>query len=751
MQHTWFAITSLRFFLLVVSGLFLAAAFPSPSRSADTPFYGDDSESGAPWRISADRIYLDEAIGDYVAEGNVTISRQGRTLTADRVQYNLKTQQATAKGNVVLLQGQDRLAGSTLDINLETETGILQDGTLFLEQNQIYMSGDQIRKTGAQTYRIKGACLTACEGDTPDWRITSSELDVTLEGYGYAKHTAFWVKKIPLLYAPYFIFPVKFKRQTGLLAPEAGYSQRKGDEYLQPFFWAISDSVDATFYAHYMSRRGLRGGLELRYVLAQNAMGTLMADGFKDRQVDDGSETSSDLWGYNDDAYPRPNEDRYWLRGKMNQPLPAGVTAKLDLDIVSDQDYLHEFRNNADGYKKTNDYFLRTFSRDLDDADDPIRLNLLNLNRIWPQYSLNADLRWYDDVVKRRQAEQNDTLQKLPSLSFDGLRRSIAGSPLYADLTSTYIHFYRPTGDHAQRLDVYPRVYYPFFVFGGVSVEPSAGLRQTFWRIDDDTLPQTDENQRSDRFLYDFQLDLQTELSRAFDLNLAGVDRLSHAIKPQISYTYIPDDEQSQYPHFDSVDAIEQKNLITYGLTNALTARRSETASVSQDRRTSYLTFFRFKVLNGFDINKYNEGDDRPFTDISAELDLTPGRYISLDADAAWSPYDGRFNSRNATLRLWDLRGDWLQATYRYTRESLEGLNDGIETIDLSAELVLGERWRLRGGYEYNFNASEEITSEVGLTFTAGCWAVDIDYTVEEDDRGFMIMFNLKGLGTIGS
>ena len=747
---------------VLVLWLAIAMVFPAPVRPDEPPGESGAGQSASPWHISADKVYLDERYNEYIAEGHVTLSRDGRTLTADQVRYNHKTQQASAKGNVILEQGQDRLTGSSIEMNLETETGELQNGMLFLKQNHIYVTGERIRKTGPETYSIRKAGLTSCDGPNPDWRITTSELDVTIEGYGKAKHAAFWAKKIPLLYAPYFIFPVKLKRQTGLLMPEFGYSVRRGDEYLQPFFWAISDSTDATLYAHFMSKRGLRGGLEYRYVLGKDALGTLMADGFIDRQVDDGQDNSSELWGYEDDAFPRPNEDRYWLRAKADQPLPAGLTAKLDIDIVSDQDYLHEFSSGANGYKKTDTYFTNTFGRDLDDDNDPVRLNLLNVNRIWQLYSFNADVRWYDDVIKRRQAETDNTLQQLPSVSFDGLRQGVGASPLYFDLSSNYVHFYRQTGDRGHRLDVYPRLYIPFFLFDGISVEPSAGVRQTFWRMDH--YEQSPEDERNDyyRHYYDLKLDIRTEFYNVFDIDLAGADRLKHAISPEIVYEYIPEKDQSEYPQFDSLDTIERLNRITYGLTNTLTARLPKQAADSQDQVMNYVTFFRFKLMNSFDINTYNEyGDNtasgenetrdyRPFSDITAEVDLTPGRYISLDGDASWSPYDFHFTSHNATLRLWDGRGDRLDTTYRYTRESEPGEKDGIESIDISGNIVVNDQWRLRGGYEFNLYDGLEIESQLGISYKSKCWGVDFDYVIEDDDRSYIIMFNLTGLGTIG-
>ncbi|MEE9495500.1 MAG: LPS-assembly protein LptD, partial [Desulfobacterales bacterium] len=87
---------------------------------------------------------------------------------------------------------------------------------------------------------------------------------------------------------------------------------------------AISDSSDATFYADYMTNRGLKLGAEYRYILSELSQGTLMLDGLHDRKVDDGTGDSSKDYGYEDDPVDvlRTNENRFWFRASHHQQLP---------------------------------------------------------------------------------------------------------------------------------------------------------------------------------------------------------------------------------------------------------------------------------------------------------------------------------------------------------------------------------------------------------------------------------------------
>ena len=320
--------------------VFFMVVFKGYSSAADR--FKDDPEK--PWHIVADEIGYDDRTNQYIARGNVTITKEGKTLSADYVRFDQKNMEVFAEGHVIMSVGKGLLTGKVLEMDLNTEKGRLYNGTVFLDENHFYIKGDKIEKTGKDTYTAKKASITTCDGDRPAWKITGRKLNVTIEGYGFVNHAALWAKKIPLLYAPFLAFPVKSKRQSGLLFPQFGFSDRKGEEYVQPLYWAINDSSDATFYFHYLRKRGIKLGLEYRYVLDPNSKGTLMLNHLDDEQVDDGSENSSENWGYTDDDTLRPNTDRYWFRMKNDQELPYGFSAKLDLDVVSDQDYLNEFR-----------------------------------------------------------------------------------------------------------------------------------------------------------------------------------------------------------------------------------------------------------------------------------------------------------------------------------------------------------------------------------------------------------------------
>ncbi len=766
-------------------GVFLAAVIAALAltaagvQGADLPdILSADPEK--PWEIKADNVEYDARNNVYIATDGVIISKGQRRLSADSVTFDHQNMKASAQGHVVMTTGEDVLSGDRIDIDLESETGVIYQGRVFTKEKHFRIEGDRIEKLGKKEYRVQNASVTTCGGDVPAWRITGKNLDITLEGYGKVRHGAFWIKKVPVVYSPYFVFPVKRQRQSGFLLPEVGKSDRKGVFYRQPVFWAIDESSDATLYNDYMSKRGNKVGLEYRYVLDSDSKGTVMFDYLDDRKVDDGTGTSSSDWGYEGDDYLRPNHERYWFRAKVNQMLPLDFFSRLDLDIVSDQDYLYEFKEGNSGFDRTKKYFNQHFGREIDDYTDPIRANSLTLNKTWRYYSFNAEALYYDNVVNRRWEDTDSTLQRLPLVSFDSARQKLLSSPVYWNIESQYAYFYREDGDKGHRMDIWPRFSLPYRFAPYLFIEPSIGLRETLWNVnaedavDGGLYDSSDESQH--REMFDARVDLSTHLHRiySFAADTEGLlsrlnmrpEQVKHNFRPSLTYEFVPDRDQDDYPFFDPVDRMIRMNRFTLSLLNTWISKSrkprpegkapADAADAFADY--AYRQFCRLEISQSYDTNTYNADDliyefnlmnrttpepGEHWSPLYARLDVTPAQYYTISADMEWSYLEDAFFSHNAALTLRDLRGDRLYTEYRYTRDYSESFYANLRAQLTSWLSTYAE-------YEQNINDGENIKTGLGFIYTHPCWSLNIRYLKELDDQSIGLTVNLAGLGGMG-
>jgi LPS-assembly protein len=728
--------------LLCGSSLFWSDRNPADAADLEKFFQND---SAAPWRIEADRLTYDKATDQTTASGNAILQKNDFRLSADEVRYNRTSLAGEAEGHVRVSSGEDWLTGERMEMDLSNRIGTIYNATLFLRQNNYHVTGGKIQKTSENSYSGEDVTVSTCDGDSPAWVISGKKLDVTIEGYGFVEHATFRVKDIPILYTPFFAFPVKTKRQTGLLFPEFGISDRKGAEIVQPFFWAINDSSDATFYEHYMNRRGNKFGLEYRFMLDEKARGTLMFDWLDDRKVDNGSGTTSADYGYTDDGVLRPNSDRYWFRMKLDQPLPFDVTAQLGLDIVSDQDYLHEFKGGFCGFQESASYFEKYFGRDLDDYNDPVRTNRLNFNRLWSSVSANAEFRWMDDVIARRQNGKDETVQRLPSISIDSTRQSVLNMPFYIGLDSEYAYLYRKDGTRAHRMDINPRLYLPYRFGTYLSMEPSVGLQETVWNIDKTDASIGDADRTLNRNLYDFRLDFSSEVYKVYPSGTDGEGRLKHLMRFQVVYDYLPELNQNEYPQFDALDRIGNQNLITYSWIHSFTSRSIvHPAGAENTAEYDYHQLARVKLEQSYDIFKENENIPEPFSPITAEIELDVTPEVYLKADTGWSTYNGEFVSHDIACGLKDHRGDEFFIERRYAKDKRETIYTDV--------LLRATSWLwFYADFERNLLASKDIEKGIGVSYQAQCWSFDVRYSKEDDNHEVAFTISLFGLGDFGS
>ena len=740
--HARFGGRRARGLLKVAMALFWLCA-AQPAGAADLP--------PGPWRVTADRLEQFRDSDRYLAVGNVTIVRGGIRLNADRVVFDRGTMTAEAEGHVMVTSGSDVMTGERLEMDLAAETGTLYQGRLFLAENHFYIRGDRLEKLGPDTYRGESVRLTTCDGEKPDWQIRGKHMEVTVEGYGKMDHATFRAGNLPLVYVPKLIFPAKRKRQTGLLPPSLGISDRLGAAYGQPFFWAIDDQQDATFYLQHMSRRGEMLGLEYRYVRDEASRGTLMVDFLEDRKVDDGTDASDD-WGF-DDTPVRGNRDRYWLRGRIDQRLPAAFSAKLDVDLVSDVDYLYEFRGAINGFDFSDQVFAADFNRELDEPEDWVRTNRLNLNRLWSNYSLNLDTLWRDDVVSRRADRVSPLLQNPQSATFSGVRQPLGDTPLHFEMESEWRYFYLEDRRRGQRLDIYPRVYWPLRFGSRMGLQPSVGLRETAWYVDHDNEAPDAQSDPESREMVDFRLEADSLLQRVYRPARWGIDALQHVIQPRLVYDYVPAHGQEGYPLLEGqggLDRIAETNRVSAVLAQTFTTRSQPEASAdgAETPPAVYREIGYLELSQSYDRIPPLAEDGREYrrhlSPLRLEVEFSPVRFFSLRADAERSLQSGHYDSHNIAVNLADGRGDQLFVQHRYTYEISESVFTQL-LVPLSDNLTTYGEW------ERNLHDSRTIEFGAGLLYTRQCWALDFGYLYEHDaGKQFALMVHLNGLGGFG-
>src|SRR5690606_28322259 len=144
---------------------------------------------------------------------------------------------------------------------------------------------------------LLGSTYSSCDPSDRQWELRAQRIDVDTEsGMGTARHATLRIRDVPVLYVPWFVFPVDDRRRTGLLYPSIGTSSRNGFDWRQPIYLNLAPNYDATIEPRWMSTRGAMLSGEFRY-LGERGAGTVeaaylpdddLADRERAREIADG-------------------------------------------------------------------------------------------------------------------------------------------------------------------------------------------------------------------------------------------------------------------------------------------------------------------------------------------------------------------------------------------------------------------------------------------------------------------------------
>jgi LPS-assembly protein len=713
----------------------------------------ETKNNGNPANIEADSMDYDNVRDVYHAQGKVNIIYSGATLYADDMELDNKNNIATAQGSASLKMGEDTLQGDKIVFNIEDKTGAVYKAHAFYARNHFYITGDKIEKTGENTYFIENPVATTCDGDNPDWKITGSEMKVTIEGYGLMKNAWLLARGLPVFYSPFLPFPAKTQRQSGFLVPYLSSSGNDGIDVEVPYFWAISPQMDATFYQRYIEKRGFKEGAEFRYYLGNNSSGTFYGDYMEDtKHVTETTDAATSR-----DWQEMHQRWSYYLNHQTD--FDPQFYVRTDLRQVSDKWYFKDF--------SAHNYYLDHYSQTADDpfkkvpfqGDQTMRYldSTIRVVKSWSNYNLTGLISSTDDFA----AVNNDqTLQKYPEIVFTGIKQPFLKTPLYYEFAGTYDYFYRGEGQKGQYGDFSPTVSLPFNIFDYIKVIPQFALKETFWSRDDNLAGA--ESKSGDRTILNASLDLNSKLSRVFDVNVQNWEKIQHVIKSEITYSYVPNVSRDNLPDYylpafspfvmpiTSVGTImpitssslDEQNAIAWSLTNTFIAKiRDEKGAYS------YLEFLRLKLFQTYDLNEANKsmegviGERRPFSDLGMEFDFTPYKYFSFTARNLYSVYDG-WTQTNYDLNLKDWRGDTLVLGYLYTLGSIEEINVNLKAVitpNIDGTFITAID-------RYN---SQTVGTTVGLIYHKQCWSMGLEYTQTATDSRVVFKISLAGLGKL--
>jgi LPS-assembly protein len=708
-------------------------------------------------------------------------------LKADEVRFNRETQDVEAKGRVTVDDPEWKVkSADSIQMNMENETGVIQNGDIFLEQGHISLSGRRFEKFGGQTYHVDDGFFTTCicESGPPSWKFSADQMDLTLDGSGIVKNGYFYVLDVPVFYLPYGYFPLNTERQTGFLFPSIGHSTNDGFRYRQPFFWAISKSTDATatFDLETRARYGFLG--EFRTVFDRESdfqiHGSYYDEGL--RKHEDSAVVDRTI------ADQRIPQNRWSMIGTHRYTTSTDWLTFSDFATYSDDLFTRELADRFDlpGRQESGVRRSRFGS------------SQFGLFKNWGDAFFKGEWNFYQDFIQ----PDSITLQRTPQIAFWG-RRLLTGFPLEFRWRAEGVNYIRREGGDGLRFDLRPEVVFPFRLsrhfFGSFSAAP----RETIYHL---YSPVKSSDRNLSRELIELRGNVGTSLSRVFGFDNFGISRVKHVIEPEVSYLFVPSTDQSRIPIMDDVDRINRRNVLTFALTNRLWGKTSGgVAAPSSDSNVELLSpgvigdvreMASLRLALSYDIDKERKGGDS-LSDLDMNLRLTPLPYINIAFGGGIDPGAWEVNQGRLAFAVTDPRPlrrtldpdfnlpNFLSLSYHYLRRGPNGFlaDDANIDLDTPADCALHPLdprcrgtgfdrntvgninanllYHLHDNVLFNFTSTYDVRDSRFIGFRATtkllsfceCWTLTfaVKHDVNPDKTSFGFDFSLLGLGNTRS
>ena len=646
----------------------------------------------------------------HVLTGNVELRQGTRWIGADRIEINRVERVARARGDVFLRTDEYAIFSPEGDIDLDAGTFSIERPHLLYPDLHGQGDAGHVSRDEAGIATLTDADWTTCPPEDEAWVLAASEIRLNPNNrQGTARHASLWFQGVPLLYVPWFRFPLGDERLTGFLAPRIGSSSDSGTEIAVPWYWNIAPNYDATLTPRSLSRRGVQLQTETRW------LGPL---GFW--QLDLHHLPDDEVFG----------DDRSLAQLQQHGRYDHGLRTDVDLAGVSDDEYFEDLGNPLAIASRTHlqsraDLFWNSGygrSRFRLQSFDTLDETIAPLNRPYrqlPQITHRWDGRW-------------------PALS--------------ADLDSELVRFDRDAGDTATRFRLVPAIGRELETPGWF-LRPRLAWDYTAYEID---RVSSTGDERIERSLPIFSLDSGLVFERP------GSD-YRQTLEPRAFYVYIPDEEQDAIPVFDtsefsfSFSQLFRERRFTGGdrvgdanrLSLALTSRLFDRELGSEVLRGS------IGVIHHFDDRVVTlpggTTETEDLSDVVAEIAVRPNDYWRASATAQWDPDTERTERHDSRVAFRGRGGGIANLSYRFQR-------DQREQVDASFAWPVSPRWTLMARSNYSLLEERNIENLLGFEYEDCCWRfrtvarefIDETDTGVENDQAIYFELVLKGLGGVG-
>ncbi|MDH3627970.1 MAG: LPS assembly protein LptD [Acidobacteriota bacterium] len=535
----------------------LITAWALPILAQDPP--PTDGVAGDPSRVEDSRLpagldirfkgqLKETADGTFEFDGPVTIRHGTAQIQADRMSLS-PDEIVQASGNVLVIWGGNRIFGDRATYSLKDQHGIFEDVIGHVD-NQFIFWAKTAEKIGDETIRLRTATVTTCTQPVPYWSFSVSSATIRIDGYARMVNVRLRSGRVPFIYLPYLVWPVKQDRAAGLLMPQFHSSEERGESISQELFIPLGRSADMTVQGRYYTEAGFGAGTEVRFIPNRNGEGYFNGFFINDQVA---------------------GKSRYRAQFNQRQTFRNGFRMVADINLVSDFDYFTDFER---------------------------QLNLVSSPTILARLEFSRNGKWTSTNVRELRREQllsngSELVQQtLPEIEWRGRSRQLGRSPFYLSYESSIASIQQRGEQQGRSIDadyfrgdLFPTLTLHWSAAPWLDINPTLQYRVTHYtqrQVSGGVFgtPIEVQDESLTRGLLGAGVEIiGPKISRIFgDPNDPSQSAYKHAIETRMSYGYLePYDRSDEIVLYDEIDRFQGSgSRLNYALVQRLFAKRAQ-------------------------------------------------------------------------------------------------------------------------------------------------------------------------------
>ncbi len=732
-------------------------------------------------RVQADSVSA-VSVGRSKLSGHVEVQHDERVVLAETayIHRSPKTEHVTEVellGNVVYMEPGRLMRARRVRLNPRDKSGKVEDALYRFEHKHAQASlpafgkANMIQRFKNQDLFLSGATYTTCAPKDNAWAIRAAEMKIyAAENKGVARDAVITLRDIPIFYTPYLSFPTSKARKSGFLLPTSGYSNIGGGDILLPYYWNIAPNYDATIMPHVYTRRGLMLGGDTRFMTAHSTgvIGANFLPGDRAfRQYIQAHETSyPELQGM--------SSNRWSVFLRENTAFNDRLKLAINYQQISDDYFLQDFNNNM---------AVMTQSQLAQEG---------TLTYTGDHWFARGMLQSYQTVNPINQNPVSDIYQRLPQLQLRGEYKDL---PFYTQfkVRGQYDLFRWPNREDLNKLEgnryhVNPAVSFDYRKPWGYITPEVQVVENRYDLRSEDKLYKPSFNHVIPRYSTDAGLTFERDA--VWDSEL-----YTQTFEPRLYYLYVPYQNQSNIPAFDSAymifryeqlfranrfsgfDRISDGNQLAYAFRTRLLAdndgEEKMSFSIGQLR---YFKDRQVQLCYALDAECEDNSKMLGYTSpvaksspIASVISYTFSPYWSVSGSWSFDVFQNQTNNADMSMKYEPEENHIIRVMYSYLVDAnlIKDLK-GKEALTAEHQATLALAWPLNnhwsavGVYSYNISERYDMVSFLGIQYESCCWAVrafagrafnslTLDRDGSEYNNSVYIQLLLKGLGAVST